>query len=117
MTNLNFVEVMGVTILFVLSGIASVFIYQHIWRYFYQKRGQKTKLHIEQEDEQESQRIFVITFGSAALVAGLITREFWQLEPFHKELIILGGPLTMLVCGVLGLSVPELWAIWKGKHK
>jgi len=117
MRSLNLVEVMSVTILFVLGGIASVSIYQHFWRYFYRQLGWQTELQTEQEDEEENHKVFAISWGSATLIAGLIIREFWQLEPFHKELIIFGGPLAMMVCGFLGLSVPELWAIWKGRHK
>ncbi len=117
MSNLNPVEAFGMLILDIMAIRASIFIYQRFWRYFYQQRDRQTELRAEHEDREGNRRTFGFALGGGVLVAGLIIREFWQLEPFHKELIILGGPLTMLVCGVLGLSVPELWAIWKGKHK
>jgi len=114
MSGLNFAETLSIWILGSAAIFASGFVYQRLWRYIYRRLGWSTRLQTEQGDEE---RNIVIAWGSGLAVACLIVWRISQLEPLHKGLMIFGVPLAILVCGFLGLSVPEIWAIWLKVHK
>ena len=114
MSGLNFAETLSIWILGTVAIYASGFVYQRLWRYIYRRLGWPTRLQTEQGDEGQ---IIVIAWGSGLAVACLIVWRISQLEPLHKGLVILGSPLAILVCGFLGLSVPEIWVIWHKRHK
>ncbi|MBN1920872.1 MAG: hypothetical protein JW892_06485 [Anaerolineae bacterium] len=114
MSDLNFFETLSSWLLISIAGFASIFIYQRLWRYIYRRLGWPPRLQTEQGDEE---RNIVIAWGSGLAVACLIVWRISQLEPLHKGLVIFGSPLAILVCGFLGLSVPEIWAIWRKVHK
>ncbi|OQA21534.1 MAG: hypothetical protein BWY63_01229 [Chloroflexi bacterium ADurb.Bin360] len=114
MSGLNFAETLSIWILGTVAIYGSGFVYQRLWRYVYRRLGWPTRLQTEQGDEE---RTIVIAWGSGLAVACFITWRIQQLEPLHKGLVIFGSPLAILVCGFLGLSVPEIWAIWRKYHK
>ena len=116
MSNLSFFDIVCVWILATVAIYVSGFIYQRFWRYFYRRRGWQTELQTERGDKDESRRTLLIAWGSGFVVACLIIRGIWQFEPFHKGLVIFGGPIAILTCGFLGLSVPEVWVIWRKHH-
>lgn len=117
MSTLNLVETLSIWILGSLAIVASGFIYQRFWRYIYHRLGLSTQLQTERGDEEKNQVTLAIAWISGEMVACIIIRRIWQLEPLRKDLLIWGGTLAILVCGFLGLSVPEIWAIWHKQHK
>ena len=114
MSDLNFVENLSYWLLISLAGLASIFIYQRLWRLIYRRLGWPTRLQTEQGDEA---RNIIIAWGSGLAVACLIIWRIWQLEPLHKGTVIFGSALAVLICGFLGLSIPEIWTMWRRYHK
>ncbi len=116
MSNLNFVETLIWGILLIMAIYASGLVYLGFWRYFYQQRGRQTKLQTERVDEEGNYKTPIIAWVGGLLITSLLIKEVvWQFEPPSKGLIF-GIPLMILIGGFLGLSVPEIWAIWHKRH-